>query len=251
MNGWYLTSFERLRCPPEYQAYVTAVGGKNRFGDPNFKIAWGQTETEIIYGIDANGRKGQHIKFKHDGIAAWFIEAWKPPECFGTPELWYALSWDPESETHTLGEFPWRGQYMPCSFNLYVKRSIGGGIRYSDPDLHGHRHVIEEPARIEIDAMPLNYFILELTIPNMLKELNLTYEQKKLALQNIKAAETARANQIAFDAYLDAAPAWDGKASSKESNREAWMQRIKEKQAGLKLSAEDVRKILGKGHKVH
>lgn len=249
--GWYLTGFEKLRCPPEYQAYVTAVGGKNRFGEPNFKIAWGQTETEYIYGVDANGRKGQHVVFKHQGIPAWFIEVWRPPECFGTPELWYSLSWDPESQKHTLGEYPWRGQYMPAPFHLYVKRVSGGGIRYSDPDKNGHRHVIEEPMRVVYDAMPLNYYILELTIPNMLKELNLTAEQKRVAMANIKAAETARSNKLAFDAYLDAAPAFGGNAFSKESNREAWMQKLKEKQAGLKLSAEDVKKILGKSHKVH
>lgn len=249
--SWYLPGAERLRCPPEYQSHVASIGGFNRFGGPNFRIAWGQTETEFVYGTGADGRKGQHIVFKHQGIPAWFIECWKPPECFGTAEFWYSVSWDEESKTHTLGEYPWRGLYMPAPFNLYVKNVLGGGTRYSEPDKDGHRHVIEDPARLVIDEMPLNYYILDLVIPNMIKEIELTYEQKRVALANIRLSESEAARKMAYDAYLDAAPAWGGKASSKESNREAWMQRLKEKAAGMKLTAADIEKILGKGHRVH
>lgn len=249
--SWTLPSFEKLQCPREYQDHVTAIGGRNRFGDPNFKITWGQTETEIVRGRDAFGREGQHVVFKHGGIAAWFMEEWKPPECFGVPELWYAMSWDAETNTHTLGDFPWRGLYMPCPFNLYVKRVTGGGIRYGPKDKNGHRQVIEEPVRMEIDAMPLNHYIIDLLVPNMLKELNVTYEQKRIALENRRRAELARGAQMAYDAYMDAGPAFRGKAGTHESNRERWMQKLKEAQAGIKLSAEDVAKILGKSHRVH
>lgn len=249
--SWTLPSFERLQCPAEYQAHVTAVGGLNRFGDPNFRLVWGQTETEIVRGKDASGREGQHVIFKHGGIPAWFMESWKPPECFGTPELWYAMSWDEEAQTHTLGEFPWRGLYMPCSFNLYVKRVVGGGIRYAPRDKNGHRAVIEEPARMEIDAMPLNHYIIDLVVPNMLKEIDVTYGQKRQALENRRNAELAQARQKAYDAYMNAGPAFDGKAGTYESNRERWMQKMKEKAAGMTLSAEDVAKILGKSHRVH
>jgi len=248
---WHIIGREMRTCPPEYQEYVDKIGGLNRFGGSNFRIEWGETETEFVWGIDAIGRKGQHVISKHGGIPAWFITSWKPPECFGTPELWYAMSWDPESKIHTLGEFPWRGLYLPSSFNLYVRKVTGGGIRYGVQDAHGHRQIIEEPTRMEIDAMPLAFWVLDLLIPNMLKEIDVTYEQKRVAMQNRKLAEQAAARQRAYDAYMDAAPAWNGAASSKESNREAWMQRLKEKAAGMKLSAEDVAKILGKSHRVH
>jgi len=249
--SWTVPGFEKLKAPPEYQAHVTAIGGLNRFGQPNFKIAWGQTETEFVRGIGADGRSGQHIVFKHQGIPAWFIECWKPPECFGTPELWYAMSWDPASSTHTLGEYPWRGLYLPAPFNLYVKKVLGGGIRYGEPDENGHRPIIEEPARMIIDAMPLNHYIIDLVVPNLMKEIDVTYEQKRVALMNRKLAESAAARAKAYDAYINAAPAWDGKASSKESNRERWMQKLKEAAAGMKLSKEDIEKIMGKGHRVH
>lgn len=249
--SWHLPSFEKLEAPAEYQEHVTAIGGLNRFGLPNFRIVWGQTETEFVRGRDANGRSGQHIVFKHGGIPAWFIETWKPPECFGTPELWYSISWDEETQTHSMGDFPWRGLYMPAPFNLYVKRVIGGGLRYSEPDEHGHRHVEDIPSRMEIEAMPLAHWVLDLIVPNMLKEIDVTNEQRRVALLNIKNAEQMRARQKAYDAYVDATPAFGGKAGTYESNREAWMQKIKEKQAGIKLTAEDVEKILGKGHRAH
>jgi hypothetical protein len=249
--SWTIPGFEKLQVPPEYQTHVTAIGGLNRYGDPNFRLVWGQSETEFVWGIDANGRKGQHVIFKHGGIAAWFMEAWKPPECFGTPELWYTLSWDPETQTHTLGEYPWRGLYQSCPFNLYVKKTVGGGLRFAPPDKNGHREVIDEPTRLVIEAMPLNHFIIDLVVPNMIKELDTTDVQRHTAMKNRQLAEEAAARQLAYDAYVDATPAFGGNDFSGASNREAWMQRIKEKQAGLKLSAEDVAKILGKSRRVN
>jgi hypothetical protein len=249
--SWTIPSFEKLKAPAEYQAHLTALGGLNRFGLPNFRLVWGQTETELVRGRDANGREGQHIVFKHGGIPAWFMESWKPPECFGTPELWYAMSWDAETQTHTLGEYPWSGLYMPCPFNLYVKKIVGGGIRYSLPDKDGRHSVIDEPARMVIDAMPLNHYIIDLLVPNMIKDLDVTYTQKRTALMNRKLAENEAARQLAYDAYLDATPAFGGNDFTGASNREAWMQRLKEKAAGMKLSAEDIKKIMGKGHRVH
>jgi hypothetical protein len=249
--SWHIVGREMLTCPPEYQEYVDVIGGLNRFGESNFRIEWGETPIELVRGKDANGRSGQHMILKHGGIPAWFITTWKPPECFGTPDLWYATSWDEDSQTHTLGEFPYRGLYMPSSFNLFVRNVTGGGHRYSEPDAKGHRHVEEVPSRMDIEAMPLTFWLLDLIIPNMLKEIDVTYEQKRVALMNRKLAESAEARAKAYDAYMDAAPAFFGKAGTYESNREAWMQKLKEKAAGMKLTAEDVQKIMGKGHKVH
>lgn len=241
--SWYIKDREVKLAPQEYQDHVTAIGGRNRFGEPNFRIVWGQTGYELVYGIDAHGRRGQHIIPKHSNIPAWFVEAWKPPECFGTPEMWYTISWDPESMTHTLGDFPWRGLYMSASFNLYVSRIVGGTEYYDE-----HGAVRQKGGRLEIDAMPLNHLIIDLTIPNLIKEKEITYLQRKAAIQNVMLGEKMRANQKAFDAYLNAGPAFGGKAGTYESNREAWMQRLKEKQKGMRFSAEEIKRRLGTGH---
>lgn len=227
--NWYVIGAEHLACPPEYQEHVNAIGGFNRFGDPNFRIVWGQSEFEVVRGRDATGREGAHTISKHGNVPAWFVEVWKPPECFGTPELWYALGWDWETNDSTLGEYPWRGLYMPASFNLYVRRV--------------ERNVMT------IDAMPLNHWIIDLIIPNLLKAQEETYQQKKIAIENRMIAEKQQAAKKSMDAYLDAQPAFGGKAGTYESNREAWMKRILEKQAGMKMSAEGIEKIMGKGHR--
>lgn len=241
--SWHIKDHERRVVPPEYQAYINAIGGLNRFGEPNFRLVWGQTETQIVYGQMEGGRRGQHIVLQFGGIPAWHLMEWKPPETFGTAFQWYMLTWDPTEDKHTLGDYPWRGLYIPCSFNLYVKKLHGGGTRYDEKG-----NVVELPTRLEIDAMPLNYYILDLLIPNVRKALEMTFLQKKMAIEARMAAEKRASLQRGYDAYLNAQPAFGGKAGTHESNREAWMQRIKEKQRGMKLTADDVRNVLGSGH---
>lgn len=245
--SWYILGHERRRPPEIYQTFLTKIGGKNRYGAPNFILAWGQTRTQKIYAADPNGRRGQHLILEFGGVPAWHILEWKPPECFGTPAMWYTLTWDPEQNVHTLGEYPWRGLYVPVSFNLYVKRVIGGGTRYDGKT----GEVVELPARLEIDALPLNFYILEMLIPNVRKAAEMTLYQKRLAIQSQKDAEKLAAAKKAYDAYLDAAPAFGGAAGTYESNREAWQQRIKEKAAGMRLRAQDVIRHLGRGHAQH
>jgi hypothetical protein len=242
--GCYFTGDERIRPPEEYVEHLTRIGGINRFGDPNFILVWGQTRTWKIFGTDARGRKGQHTVLQFGGVPAWHLMAWKPPETWGTPELWYALTWDPESKTHGLGDFPWRGDYAPCRFNLYVRRMIGGGLHF-DPA----GNVVNKPAKLEIDAMPLAHWVLDLIVPNVIKDQETTYAQRCEAVRKRMEVEKAKAAQQAFDAYRDASPAFGGADFSKSSNREAWMQRIKEKQAGMKISAEEIKKRMGSGHR--
>jgi hypothetical protein len=242
--NWYVTGDERRRAPREYQEHINRIGGLNRFGKPNFRLVWGQTETQVVYGTDANGRRGQHTLLLFGGIPAWHLLEWKPPETFGTARSWYSMTWDPEAQSHTLGDYPWHGLYMPCSFNLYVKRVEGGGIYY---DRQGN--VVEKPSKLVIDAMPLAHWVLDLIIPNIKKSLEMTHAQKVLVLKQRREAELAATEKRTMDAYIDASPAWGGGASSKESNRERWMQRLKEKQAGMKISAEQIQELLGKGHR--
>jgi hypothetical protein len=245
--SWYCVGRERLFPPEEYQEHINAIGGLNRFNEPNFLLEWGQTPIEFVQGKDAFGRIGQHATLKHAGIPAWFLSSWKPPECFGTPEFWYTISWDPETNSHTLGDFPWYGLYMPCNFNLFVKRSTGG-TPYYDPKTG---EVCHTELRVEYDAMPLNHYIIDLIVPNIIKDLDTTDAQRKQAMLNRQIAEYAAQESRVLEIYKDAQPAFGGKAGTYESNRERWMQKVKEKQAGLKLSAEDMRKILGKSRCVN
>jgi hypothetical protein len=226
--NWIIPGME-LRFPArEYVQHINAIGGFNRFGDPNFKVVWGQNETDVVYGTDVNGKTGRHIILKHGGVPAWFIDCWKPPECFGSPELWYAMTWDWEADAPTIGEFPSRGLYMPAPFNLFVKKVENNVLTF--------------------DAMPLTHWLIDLLIPNLLKEQESTYLQRKTAVENRMLAERQRTAQTAFDAYMAAGPAFGGAAGTHESNRERWMQRLAEKQAGMKVSRDEIVGKMGLGH---
>lgn len=226
--SWTIPGMERRYPAREYVEHINQIGGFNRFAGPNFKIVWGQNETDTVYGTDANGKQGQHVILKHGGIPAWFIECWKPPECFGSPEFWYSISWDWEIDAPKIGDYPWQGLYMPAPFNLFTKR-------------------VENNCLI-FDAMPLTHWILDLVVPNLMKEQESTFLQRKTAIQNRMLAERQRAAQIAFDCYMDARPAFGGAAGTYESNRERWMQRIKEKQANMKISRDQIVAKMGLGH---
>ena len=219
---------EKRYAPPEYVDHINRIGGYNRYNEPNFKIVWGQNETDLVYGVDANGKRGQHVILKHDGIAAWFINVWKPPEII-SPALWYNLTWDWDADAPGIGMYPERGMYIPAPFNLFVRRV--------------------ENNVMHIDAMPLTHWIIDLVVPNLLKEKESTYEQRKRAIEARIEAERQAAAKKAFDAYLGATPAFGGKAGTYESNREAWEQRIREKQAGMTVTRDEVIRVMGLGHR--
>jgi len=226
--SWTIPGMEKRYAAQEYVDHINRIGGTNRYGEPNFKIVWGQNDTDLVYGVDANGKRGQHIILKHDGIPAWFIDCWKPPEII-SPELWYAITWDWDADAPGIGMYPERGMYVPAPFNLFVRRVVGD--------------------EMFIDAMPLTHWIIDLLVPNLLKEKESTYAQRKRAVEQRMAAEREAANQKAMAAYLDASPAFGGKAGTYESNREAWEQRIREKQAGLRISREEILRRMGRGHR--
>ena len=226
--SWTIPGMERRYAPREYVDHVNRIGGFNRYGEPNFKIVWGQNETDLVYGVDANGKRGQHLILKHGGVPAWFIDCWKPPECYGGPELWYSLTWDWESDLPGIGAYPERGLYVPAPFNLYVRTFDGD--------------------RMIIDAMPLTHWMIDLFIPNLLKEKESTYYQRKVAMQNRMLAERQRAAQQAFDAYMDAGLAFGGRAGTHESNHERWEQRIREKQGQMRISRDEIVAQFGLGH---
>jgi hypothetical protein len=227
--SWTIPGREKRFPAREYVDHINRIGGMNRYNEPNFKIVWGQNETDLVYGVDGNGKKGQHIILKHDGIPAWFIDCWKPPEII-PPELWYAVTWDWEADAPGIGQYPERGMYIPAPFNLFV-RSFKGD-------------------RMIIDAMPLTHWVIDLFVPNLLKEQESTYAQRKAAIEQRMAAERDRAARQAYDIYINSGLAFGGRAGTHESNHERWEQRIREKQAGMKVSRDEIVRRKGLGHRV-
>lgn len=107
------------------QERVARAGGWNRYGEPNFRVVWGGARLTWIGGRwtdrDANGNVIRAVVElrrvpKYLPINRWHVERWMPPECYGSPEEWYAQTIEMEDGIRiaALGPYPSRGEYEHC-----------------------------------------------------------------------------------------------------------------------------------------
>src|SRR3970282_463636 len=85
------------RAPRELEKRLAETGGRNRFAGPNFRIVWSEARMEWqggrwndfakggrwIRSVIAPRRVPRYVPF-----VGWVIEAWHPPEYYGSPENW-------------------------------------------------------------------------------------------------------------------------------------------------------------------
>lgn len=112
---------ERRRCPEPFQELLTRRVGVNRYGKPNFILAWGQTFMYTAGGIwpkpHGDGYFGyrklplSNSSFSGRGMPCWMILEWHPPEDYGTPAAYYYDNRDELTGLQTLGEYPHQGRY--------------------------------------------------------------------------------------------------------------------------------------------
>jgi hypothetical protein len=192
--SWVIAGPQRNTCPPEFQERVTQAGGVNRYGEPNFKIVWSETETMRAGGEwSHDGFIGYRDVPKYRGPGCWVILQWNAPELYGTPESYYVQNYDESSGLQTLGEFPYRGRYEILYALVHKERK-------------GNELIIER--------MPLNNFLLTTVLPIVMNSRGVSYERKKLAHEELKAKQDeAELNQIEA-ARRDAAMAFGGNAFS-------------------------------------
>ena len=222
------------RCPPAFTDFLVRIGGRNPFGEPNFRLVWGETATKTIWGQKANGYCGQHVQLAYGlpelpprGVPGWILEEWKPAECYGvTPEQFYEQSWQPDSQLHILGDFPFRGYYSSC-IHLYEQH-------WKDNKL------ITVPQE-------LNYNVLTELVPAIFQARSMTFQQKRTFIRRQMEREQREAARIAKDAYLDAGPAFSGNDFDRSVNRER-MVRDMSRVADARTAAEVIGRM-GRGHK--
>jgi hypothetical protein len=152
---WKLGPEERLVAPEEFQQRLTDAGGVNRYDEPNFRIAWGQTETIRTAGWD--GYKDTLIAFNDP---SWQLMQWVAPELLGTPESWYVTNHDEATGFCLMGEYPYSGNYK-ILFNL------------------SHRYV--ENNEMKIFRFPLSDKLLSAVVPLVMQAKDITIEQNKAA----------------------------------------------------------------------
>lgn len=82
------------KVPPEIEELILRSGGTNPYGEPNFKIVWGESYvTRTGFG-----------DMRLFPIPAWVLLQWKSAEEHGPPALW---------DYEVLGAYPSRGMYHP------------------------------------------------------------------------------------------------------------------------------------------
>jgi hypothetical protein len=116
---------ETHATPAAIAERITRAGGTNRYGEPNFRVVWGGARLTWIGGRwtdrDAHGnvsREAIELRQvpKYLPVDRWHIERWMPPEFYGSPDQWRALTSETEDGIRipALGPYPARGDYEHC-----------------------------------------------------------------------------------------------------------------------------------------
>jgi hypothetical protein len=187
---------ERRVCPEEFQHAVNERFGFNRFGTPNFRLAWGETETIRVAGI-----RGYEDRLVAGNIPCWNIMRWRAPEVFGTPRLYELVNRDPATGLCLLGEYPYEGRYDVLQ-PLMTKEFKDG--------------------RLEVDAFPLSYYIIDAMLPMFIKGTELSEFEIAAANAYVAEQEKRAAVEEITDRLMDELPTRFGPVSySKQGCRTA------------------------------
>lgn len=168
---------EPRECPPEFQERIDAICGFNKFGGPNFKIAWGQSEFirqgNVWTDWQGTERVGYTDRYLAGGTPCWCILRWRDPAIYLHPEIYYFRSFVDLTGLHATGEYPWEGRYEVL-LSLHTKSFVDG--------------------KMVIDAMPLSHILIDKILPAILKAENLTKEEIEVAEKLKAEAEKAEAD---------------------------------------------------------
>ncbi len=108
------------------------AGGRNPFGEANYRAVWGWNRLAWIGGkFEERDETGALVREvvelrqepKYPAVNRWHIERWMPPETYGSPRAWYARTVERENGVSipALGPYPHRGDYEHC-FTLQTPR---------------------------------------------------------------------------------------------------------------------------------
>lgn len=221
---WTMGTYERRGCPPEFVDRLIQIGGLNRFGEPNWRVVWGQTEIEVVGGTWEVPKPGTHFivnpkgelveqqntmdvpemreVLKYEGQACWVLERWFPPENYGTEHQWYQENADPKgSGLSLLGRYPDEGYYEHCE-----------------------KFITNDGRAVELNDEVLNYYV-----PMILKTHETTDAERKAARTAIREKEKQQEYDKKIDMYLNAAPDTRIKSFSGQGSKKSWVDKGEEK----------------------
>lgn len=228
-----ITGPETRKCPEEYQARLTRMFGTNRFGEPNFKIVWNQSQFLRMGNVWRNER-GEEVacykdSYQGDGQPCWMIMKWMPPEHYGSPAKYYRENLDQKSGLYFTGEYPWKGRYEIMQ-SLISKDMIGG--------------------KLVITHFPLCHYMIDMIIPMILAWQTLSLEEQKAATQLAEQEKLKTENAEVAEKMMANLPTWINPVSySRQGCRTSLLDRKMTliQKAWDRLSRRGLRPIFAKG----
>jgi hypothetical protein len=193
-------SYELYECPEWFSEKLKEIGGENIYGDANFTCRWGQGGQE---GCTYRAGGHWHVEGQPSflgyrdlliggGTPSWCLLQWHPAVHYGTPESYYVSTHDEETNLKDLGEYPYSGRYR-LLYNMSYRSVING--------------------KFQIEAMPLNSFVLDEVIPIILEAKDISYEQTMAAMKGLKEAEDKADTDMIEDVMRDSKLAFKGPVS--------------------------------------
>jgi hypothetical protein len=117
---------ETHEVPADVARALELAGGRNPFGEPNYRAVWGWSRLDWIGGKweDRDPATGALLREvvelrrepKYAPHNRWHIERWIPPESYGSPDAWHAQTVEIANGRNipALGPYPSRGDYEHC-----------------------------------------------------------------------------------------------------------------------------------------
>ena len=182
---------ERLHCPEHYQRRLTQVGGLNRYGKPNFKLAWAQTEV-MHQGGEWDNEDGYFVGYRDvllgDGLPHWILLQWMDAGKYvEMPHVnpisdtgFYSTNLDPRNGLQIMGEYPYHGSYQ-IAMPLVAKFAHNG--------------------QLHIEAFPLSTEIVEMMVPIIKASMEVTIEAKMKFLKEQDEKDEIERDKAFEDAW--------------------------------------------------
>lgn len=211
---------ERLQPPEHFQRRLTRMGGLNRYGLPNFRLVWAQTETTRQGGRwESEGEwfTGYRDVLLGDGLPHWMLLQWAdagkscsmphlPPESDGA---WYDANKCPATGLSLLGAYPYRGSYQ-IALQLRAK--------WFEKNIKG------EPV-LCLHAFPLSSSIIDMMVPIIKATREISVRAKLKFMDDEKEKEETEYAKTVEDIYQDVKLSPAARASSWIADKAASIER--------------------------
>lgn len=97
---------ERLETPEEWNQMLVDLFGVNWYGDPMYRIIWGQTDVLRV----SSPEGGYHDQVVGGNAPVWLLQRWVSPDKWICPDIFEMINKDPENG-QPLFPYPQFGSY--------------------------------------------------------------------------------------------------------------------------------------------